>query len=290
LKINGKIYPSGAQIVKYKKGLLAELHSIADNLLVNFEKITVKPEGDFFEIKSIRLSLYKSWAASIDEGWTRWVLEQYEFPFQSLFNEDIQQGRLGKKIDVLILPDMAESTIVKGVSEKNIPLEYAGGIGELGINNIKKFVENGGALITLNSAADFAIKHFSLAIDDSSKKLERKEFFVPGSILKARIDNTHPVGFGFEKEASVFFHNSPIFKVGIGKTIVSYPEVNPLLSGWLTGEKYLSNKSAIVEVPYGKGKIILIGFPAMYRGQAHGTFRFLFNAIYYGNAKVIKFQ
>ncbi len=289
-KINGKTYSSGIKIVKQKKGLLNVLLEIMNDLYINFEPIPVKPKIEALELKPIRLGLYKSWSASMDEGWTRWVLEQNEIPFKSLLNNDIRKGNLRKKFDVLLLPDLAERTIVKGISEKYISLDYAGGIGDEGIKNIKKFVENGGTLITLNSAAAFPIRHFKLAVHDSSRKLDRKKFFIPGSILKANVDNTHPIAFGYEKETAIFFRRSPVFELEQGKSVVSYPNENPLLSGWVNGEKYLFNKSAIVEVQFGKGKIILIGFPTIYRGQSHNTFRFLFNSIYYGAAKSIKLK
>ena len=287
-KIDGTTYPSGTKIIKQKKGLLADLTTIARELHVNFKGVTAKPKIKAFELKPVRLGLYKSWSASMDEGWTRWVLEQYELPFKSILNGDIRKGDFRKQLDVLLFPDIAERTIVNGISEKEIPSEYAGGIGNEGIENIKKFVENGGTIITLNSAAGFPIQHFELAIQDSSRKFKRKEFFIPGSILKAKVDKTHPIAFGFEKETAIFFRRSPVFDANQGKVVVSYPAENPLLSGWVNGEKHLFNKAAIVDVQFGKGKIILIGFPALYRAQSHNTFRFLFNSIYYGAAKSIK--
>jgi hypothetical protein len=287
-EIDGRIYPAGTNIIKQQQRLLADLSTNVNDLYVNFEKINIRPKIAAFKLKPVRLGLYKSWSASMDEGWTRWVLEQYEMPFTSIKNDDIRKGDFRKKLDVLIFPDISERTIVNGISEEYIPPEYSGGIGNEGIEHIKKFVKNGGTIITLNSAAGFPIRHFNLAIQDSSKKLKRKEFFIPGSILKTNVDNTHPIAFGYQKETAIFFRRSPVFDVNQGKVVLSYPAENPLLSGWVNGEKHLFNKAAIVDVQFGRGKIILIGFPALYRGQAHNTFRFLFNSIYYGAAKSIK--
>jgi hypothetical protein len=287
-KIDGTTYPSGTKIVKQKKGLLPDLTTIARQLHVNFKGVIAKPKIKALKLKPVRLGLFKNWSASMDEGWTRWVLEQYELPFKSFLNDDIRKGDFRKQIDVLIFPDISERIIVSGISKGYIPAGYSGGIGNEGIENIKKFVENGGTIITLNSAAGFPIRHFNLAIQDSCKKLKRKEFFIPGSILKAKVDKNHPIAFGYENETAIFFRRSPVFDVNQGKVVVSYPDENPLLSGWVNGEKHLFNKAAIVDVRFGKGKIILIGFPALYRGQAHNTFRFLFNSIYYGAAKSIK--
>lgn len=222
----------------------------------------------------------------MDEGWTRWVLEQFEFPYQSVFDNDIRRGSLDRNFDVILFADMNDRTIVQGNSKEYMPLEYCDGISDEGVKNIKEFIEKGGTIITLNSSADFAIKRFNLDVKNSVEEIDRKEFFVPGSILKVLNKTDHPIAYGYENEAAVFFRRSPAFDVKQGISVVKYPDTNPLLSGWINGEKYLSNKSAIVDVPFGKGKIILIGFPAQYRAQSHGTFRFLFNAIYYSVAKI----
>ncbi|MBN2088005.1 hypothetical protein JW964_00240, partial [candidate division KSB1 bacterium] len=282
----GKFFPAGTMMVKNEKDLTADLEKIIKELYIQFEGLKTNPGIKVYELKQLRLGLYKSWTASMDEGWTRWVLEQFEIPYQSLFDNDIRSGNLNKNFDVLLFADMDDRTIVNGNSKEYMPPEYCGGIGEDGVKNIKQFIEKGGTLITLNSSADFAIKRFNLAVKNSVNGINRREFFIPGSILKVQNKTDHPIAYGYETEAAVFFRRSPAFDVQQGTSVVKYPDANPLLSGWVNGEKYLSNKSAIVDVPFGKGKIILIGFPAQYRGQSHGTFRYLSNAIYYGAAKL----
>jgi hypothetical protein len=216
----------------------------------------------------------------MNEGWTRWVLEQYEVPFKSLFDEEIRKGRLNDNLDVVIIPDLGEAAIVKGLPESAVPPEYAGGIGEVGLKNLITFVKNGGTLITLNGGADFAIKHFHLGVENGVRGLNRREFFIPGSLLKALNDSSHPIAYGYERDSALFFRRSPAFVAHEGRSVVKYPS-EPLLSGWSTGDDHLIDKAAVVDVPYEKGKVVLIGFPVVYRGQAHGTFRYLFNAIYY---------
>jgi hypothetical protein len=282
----GKIYPAGTMIVKNTNGLATELRAVVKDLHVQFEGLQSNPKIKIYKLKLPRLALYKSWIALIDEGWTRWVLEQFEFSYQSVFDNDIRNGTLDQNFDVILFPDVAELAIMQGNSDRVMPPEYCGGIGEEGVKNIKAFVEQGGTIITLNSSANFAIKQFNLDVTNSVDKIVRKDFFIPGSILKVQNKTVHPIAYGFQDEAAIFFRRSPVFEVKLGTSVVTYPESNPLLSGWINGEKYLFNKSAIVDVPYGKGKIILIGFPAQYRGQSHGTFRYLFNAIYYGKAEV----
>ena len=279
-------YPPGTMIVKREKGLDQYLQSIVKDLHVQFKALNEKPEIDAYELQPVKLGLYKSWTASMDEGWTRWVLEQFEIPYQSVFDNDIRNGNLNKNFDVLLFADMGDRTIVNGNSKHTMPPEYCDGIGEEGVKNIKEFIEKGGTMITLNSSADFAIKRFNIDVKNCVTEINRREFFVPGSILKVLNKTDHPIAYGYENEAAVFFRRSPVFEVKQGTSVVKYPDEKPLMSGWINGEKYLFNKSAIVDVPYGNGKIILIGFPAQYRAQSHGTFRFLFNAIYYGAAEL----
>ncbi|MFB0566936.1 MAG: M14 metallopeptidase family protein [Candidatus Aminicenantaceae bacterium] len=283
-RLSDKMYPPGTMIVTQKEGLKKDLESIVEDLYIHFEGLKSNPGINVYGLKPVKLGLYKSWTASMDEGWTRWVLEQYDFPYKNIYNKDLRGGNLNKEFDVIIFPDMRENIIVNGIQEGTVPPEYCGGIGEVGVKHIKEFIKKGGTLITINSASDFPMKQFYLSIENSVADVDRKSFFVPGSILKVLNDNNHPIAYGYEEDGAVFFRRSPVFAVRKGRSVVRYPIHNPLLSGWVNGEEYLHNKSAIVDIPYGEGKIILIGFPVLYRGQSHSTFRYLFNAIYYGAA------
>ncbi len=280
----GRTFPCGTMIVKQKTGLRDELHEAAQDLLVEFIGLDAEPSCSQYRLKNTRLGVYQSWTASMDEGWTRFVLEQHEFPYETLHDDDIRAGKLNKKVDVILLPSMNNRTIVEGVSEEDIPPQYAGGIGEVGVKNIRDFVENGGTLITLNSASDFVLQSLHVGVEDKTEGLEREDFFIPGSLLKVLNDNTHPVAYGYGRDAAVFFRRSPVFEVHEGRSIVTYPP-HALMSGWVNGEEHLTHRSALAEVPYGEGKVILIGFPAQYRAQSHGSFRYLFNAIHYGAAQ-----
>ncbi len=282
---NGKTYDEGTMIVQNREGLLDDIQSIVQELWVCFDGLWADPKVKTYILKEPRVGLYKSWTASMDEGWTRWVLEQYEIPHMSVFDEEIRKGNLNDIFDVIIIPDLGENAIIKGVPETAIPSEYAGGIGEVGLQNLIDFVKNGGTVITLNGGADFAIKHFHLGVENGVRGLNRREFFIPGSILEVLNDNSHPIAYGFERGTALFYRTSPAFVAHEGHCVVKYP-TETLLSGWSTGDQHLIDKAAIVDVPFGKGKVILIGFPVVYRGQSHGTFRYLFNAIYYGSAKL----
>ena len=285
--IDGRTIPPGTMIVSQKPGLFQDMEAIIGDLYVQFEALTNPPDASAYKLKPVRLGLYKSWTASMDEGWTRWVLEQHEFPYESVFDKDIREGHLNDRYDVILFPDSRESQIIQGLSEKEVPPEYAGGIGEAGIEEIRTFVQNGGTLITLNSSSEFPIKHLYLTVENCAADLDRMAFFIPGSILRVINDPGHPIAYGYDRISEIFFRRSPVFSASEGTSVVRYPTHEPLLSGWANGDNHLFNKSAIVDVPYGQGKIILIGFPAQYRAQSQGSFRYVFNAIFYGAAVFI---
>ncbi|MGB2906484.1 MAG: M14 metallopeptidase family protein [Candidatus Aminicenantaceae bacterium] len=279
----GRTFPAGTMLVDHAHALLTELNGIVQDLHVNFTALPAEPGVPVYRINPPRLGVYLSWTASMDEGWTRFVLEQFEFPYQSVTNSQIRKGGLGNDFDVILFPDMTNSTIVNGLSAGSLPEKYTGGIGEVGVKNIRSFIQGGGALITLNSAADFALKSLNLGVEDVAAGKRRQEFFIPGSLLKVIPDTTHPIAFGYDRDTAVFFRRSPVFSASEGHSVLRYP-AHTLESGWVTGEELLFNRSALLDVPFGKGRVILIGFPAQYRSQSHGSFRFLFNAIFYGAA------
>ena len=280
----GRDYAPGTMMVASRSGLRTDLENLTKSLFVRFTALAARPQVRVLTLNPVRLGLYKSWTASMDEGWTRWVLEQFELPYTSVYDKDIREGRLYEKFDVLILPDMNEGSIIQGLPKNAAPPEYTGGIGEVGTANIEKFVKAGGTLITLNQGAQFALNRLHLGVTDVVRRVPRGSFYVPGSILKGLNRPGHPVTFGFGRDAAMFFRRSPVFSVNEGTAVVDYPS-SSFLSGWINGEEYLSGGSAIVDVPYEKGRVILIGFPVLYRGQSHGTFRYLFNAVYYGGSK-----
>ena len=165
-----------------------------------------------------------------------------------------------------------------------MPEEYTGGIGKEGVASLRKFVEDGGTLVFLNRSSDFAIEQFKLPIKDVTDGIPRKDFYIPGSILRTEVDTNHPIAKGMPKASIAWFEGSPTFEV-LDKTnieiIAKYPD-NPkevLLSGWALGTEKIAGKAALVSVKIGKGKIVLFGFRPQYRGQSLATFPLLFNAI-----------
>jgi len=227
-----------------------------------------------------RVGLYKGFTASMDEGWTRFVFDTFQVPFKSVSDREIRNNNL--KFDAIILPADSENTIVDGLKAENYPKEYTGGITAQGVENLKKFVENGGKLICFDDSCELIIKRFNLPMKNVLKDLKRSEFYCPGSILQLDVDNTNPLAKTFGKQTAAYFINSSAFEISDAskiKSVATYANSNALLSGWLLGEKYLNGKTALAETDYGKGKIVLFAFRPQHRGQTFGTFPFIFNAL-----------
>jgi len=169
-----------------------------------------------------------------------------------------------------------------------MPPEYVGGIQDAGVDNLKRFVENGGTLIAMDAACGLPIEKFHLPVADITKKLKPDEFFASGLLLNVALDQNHPVAFGMPEETAGFYAQSPVFQTWASsedksevKIIGKYPKENIMLSGWMLGEQFLQNKAAVLEVQMDKGRIILLGFDVQHRGQTAATFKLLFNSIFY---------
>ncbi len=247
----------------------------------------------FTQLLPPRLGLYKPWTANIDEGWTRWVLETHNFTYHTITNAEMRAGNLAARYDAIILPDMDANGILNGHAPGKLPPEYVGGIGIEGLANLRTFIEEGGNLICLNRATELPMKYFGLSENGIVNVVEQKNaskedtFFCPGSLLRVRIDTRHPIGYGLERDTAIFFKFGPVFdgRQGAAKQLATYPEFNPLMSGWLEGEKRIRQKAALLETSIGEGRVILFGFKPQHRGQSVGTFKLLFNALYYSSLK-----
>ncbi len=292
----GRRYPAGTFIVS-GSGVGSQIETLAAELHLQVQAGNAPSET--LPLESLRLGLYKPWVANMDEGWTRWILEQWGFPYTTLQDAEIRNGRLGEKYDVIVLTNVPSRTIVRGHEEGTVPSQYAGGIGENGLAALFEFVRDGGTLITFNASSNLPIDHFKVPLRDVSGDYAPTEFFLPSAILKVEVDNTHPIAYGMEETANVLIYGSPVFEqLGIDETspdgehaylpdlnvVARYPNANPFMSGRLIGDHVLHNKPALVEVEYGKGRMILFGFRPQNRAQTHGTFKLFFNALYYGPA------
>lgn len=228
-----------------------------------------------------RIGLYKPFTSSMDEGWTRLVLDLHQIPFRSISNNDLRQDRLSD-LDVIVLAADSENAIFRGLSAERYPEEFAGGIGDTGVENLKKFVENGGKLVCFDDSCELAVRRFNLPLRNVVAGMRRNEFYNPGSIVKLSVDTRHPLGRGTPEETPAYFSSSSAFEIAAGarvSVVARYAEKDALMSGWMLGEKHINGKAALVEVPYGKGKIVMFAFRPQHRGQTWGTFPFIFNAL-----------
>jgi len=287
-------YPQGTFIIPYREDIDASIQSLSDEFDVPIygtnEPIPVKGS----KVLIPRLGLYQPWLASMDEGWTRLVLDTFGFPYHSLHNEDIKKGKLEAKFDAIIIPDISVTTIVDGkwrreeeeplIGTAERPAKYQGGIDKKGIETLKRFVREGGTLITFGNASNFAIEKLRVPAVNVLKEIDRKEFYAPGSILRIELDNTQPLAYGMPQSVAIRSVNSPAFRllpyIRESRAIGYYVDENPLLSGWLIGHEKLAGMTALAEIPVERGRVIMFGFKVQSRAQTHGTFKLLFNAIY----------
>ena len=237
------------------------------------------------EVTRPRVGLYRPFSPSMDEGWTRWLLEQYGFDFVNVRDADFSADSLGERFDVIVLAENGRRSIVEGFPEGTVPPRYAGGLGASGVRALDAFVRGGGTLVCLNRASTFAIDELNLPVKDVVAELERDQFFASGSILEVVVDGAHPVMAGMPERGKIFFSRSPVFTTEEsfeGSAIAKYQQAgSPLLSGYLLGADHLHGYAAALDVVHGEGRVVLIGFRPQWRGQPFGTFRVLFNSVLY---------
>ena len=289
------IIKNSSQVQKALPGLLEKWHLLAYGV----ENIEDIPKSS---LKNQRVALYQSWRSNMDEGWTRYVLDDINIPFTTLHNKDFKGTKkkkvnLKEKYDVIVIASESPEIIKTGKPSPDspyaryyteMPPEYEGGIDKEGVDALKEFVEQGGILVTLNEACSLIFKEFKVPARNAIEKVTRTKFFCPTSLLKLNVDNATPIGYGMPEETSAMFSDSLAMSTWVPqsgdwdrKVVASYPKDNILLSGWLLGEDVIARKAAVVDAKYKKGHIVLIGVCCQHRAQSHGTYKFLLNALLY---------
>ncbi len=289
------------------KGVLDKL--AADKGLV-FEAVAAKPEGEAIKLKPVRIGLWDEVGGSMPSGWTRWIFEQFEFPYEVVYPPTLDAGDLGSKFDVLVfvtggIPDgqVGRGEGGGGFGPRGpLPVEWQPRAGRVSVDKtvpqLKKFLETGGTILTVGSSTALA-RQIGLPVMDAlvertaagtERHLPREKFYVPGSVMRVAVDNTNPLAWGMEKDVDVFFNNSPVFRFGPDaqqkkvSAVAWFDSPKALRSGWAWGQQYLDGGVAVAEASVGEGKLFLFGPEITNRAQPHGTFKLLFNAIYYGSA------
>ncbi len=309
LSVDGQSYPEGAVYVPSTSSAVPIIRTAAAELGLTFTGLDSVPPDALLELKPVRVGLWDEYGGSIPSGWVRWIFDQYEIPYKVVYQKELDAGKLRDDFDVLVFVDGAipESDRATGgrfgrqPDADDIPAQYRDRLGRISVArtvpNLRDFLRAGGTVVTIGSSTVLA-KHLGLPITDALVKegtdtpLPREQFFIPGSVLEVSVDNADPLAYGVPDSVAVLFSHSPAFRIHADsadstsavKRVAWYSSAAPLRSGWAWGQKYLNQAVAIAEARVGKGKLFLFGPEITFRGQPHGTFPFLFNAIYYGPA------
>jgi len=251
--------------------------------------LEARPNERTYRMQAQRIGVYQPWVPSMDEGWTRLVLERFHLPYTTLHNADIRSGGLKQRVDAVLIPSIETKTLREGYAPDETAPAYVGGLGQEGVEALSRFVAEGGTLVCLEDSCPFAIEALELPVTNVLKGLAGSAFYGPGSIVRLRLEPgaraLTPLALGVPDELSACFDRSLAFEPDAAKgavAVVRYAASDVLQSGWLLGPEKLQNRAAVVEVPRGKGRVILFAFPPQHRGQTHGTFRLLFNALLRG--------
>jgi len=260
------------------------------NLVTGDFSLGFKPTGATMEkVSQPRIALYKSWVAAMDEGWTRWLLEQFGFAYTNVTDQDIQAGNLKAKFDVLVFPDQQSATMANGHRAGAMPPEYVGGLGAKGAAAIRQFVEAGGNLIFFNHASDYASDVLKIGPKNTLKEVSNREFYSPGSLLNVKLDPKSPLALGLPSDIAIWSEGSPAWAASSDAAPVArYVDRQVLASGWLLGESYLVGKSALLDVPVGQGHAFLFGMRPQYRAQSYQAFKLFFNALVYPKTVAVR--
>jgi hypothetical protein len=315
---------AGTFYVAAKPTTRALVEKAASDLGVSFEAASTAPTGTVAHLKAPRIGLFDTYGGGMPSGWTRLILENFEFPYEVVYPPDLAKGGLREKFDVLVfngagLQPAGEGRGGRGgggggfgegggrgggragFTPKPIPDEFARRQGQVSaqtLAQVKQFVEDGGALIVIDTAAAGAVQLFGLPLAnhliENNNPLPREKFYVPGAVLRVAIDETNPLAHGLGKELDVFYENNPVFKLaadakGIRK-VAWFADKAPLRSGWAWGQQYLENGVAMVETTAGKGRLFLFSPEILFRSQPHSNYKLFFNGLYLSVAPSIVAQ
>jgi hypothetical protein len=268
------------------------LEAGAKQLGVRVHGESAMPAGDAMKIRPVRIGLYDTYGGLAPAGWTRWLLEQFEFPFEVVYPKALDAGDIASHFDVLLFTDLAwpgngGSTPLR---PEEIPLEYRERMGRITrehtIPELRKFAESGGEVIAIGGSARLG-EVLGLPVRNELADLTNDKFYIPGSLLRVKVDNTNPLAFGMPREVDVFYDNNPAFWLTgtMAVPVAGFEGKDVLDSGWAWGQEHLDGLTAVVDGTLGEGRVVLLGPEVAFRAQPHGTFKFLFNAIYYAGAK-----
>jgi hypothetical protein len=239
------------------------------------------PGRNLMKLDRPRIGLYRSHMPTMDEGWTRWLFEQFGFAYRNIANAEIQAGGLRQKYDAIVFPDQTSSSITEGFKRGAMPDEYTGGVDETGAAHLKEFATEGGTLVFLNHSTEYAVDVLGVPVKNIVRGLPDRDYYVPGSLLNVTLERD-PLTWGVPEEIAIWAEASPAWDVPSGgrdRVLARYTKSNVLASGWLLGAKHIEGRAALVESPIGNGRVVLFGMRPQYRAQSYQTFLLFFNSL-----------
>jgi hypothetical protein len=306
---DGEDLGTGAIWVPASPAAAQVLEAGAKELGITVHAVATAPTGAALKLKPIRVGLYDQYGGLMPSGWTRWILETYEFPATIVRPQMLDAGNLKSQFDVLIFTDgAAHFGSARGgfethqPSPDSIPEQYRSWLGTITadktIPQLKAFVEAGGSIVTIGSSTSMA-RLLGVPVDNyltemgpngKPRPLSPEKFYIPGSVMKVSINNNDPLAYGMPQTVDVDFDHSPVFRLDPDAQLKHAAPVawfsgpRTLQSGWAWGQQYLDGGTAILDSSVGAGKVFVLGPEVAFRGQAQGTYKFLFNSLYYGSA------
>ena len=314
MTVNGRTWPAGTMYIPEGSGTTRLVQQLASEFGLSFQGVQSEPLGDALRMQAVRIGLWDRYGGSMPSGWTRWLFEEFEFPFDVVYPETLDAGNLKSQFDVLVFvtgaiprppsADTADSGDGFGGGDPDrasIPADFRSWLGSVTLDRtvpqLNQFLEDGGTIVTIGSSTAMAyhagVPVENYLVDHDGRPLSRNDYYMPGSVHRVRVDNTQPVAWGMGENADVFFNNSPVFKLMPGaesngvKRLAWFDSNEPLRSGWAWGQHYLAAGTAMVEADVGAGKLYLFGPEILNRGQTHGTFKLFFNGVLLSGAEKV---
>ncbi len=318
-EIGEQSFDAGSMIIPVE-GASDKLHKAMQSIATTFglevmscEKV---PDVKTHELDIPRIAIFHTWRSAQDDGWVRLAFDQLGIPYAMIHKDHLRKGNLKEKYDVIVFSNARGrkgADIVNGIDpEHRGPLafvkskefkhlgtpdsceDFTGGMGIEGVTNLQEFAQQGGLLIMLHNpvrvAVDYGLVRDINILNTSSK------FYNPGSLLKGEIVNEkHPIIYGYDKEMPIYRNPSgPLLTIDKEKekfVVLRYiKEGDVCLSGIVKNDKEIKGKPAIIDMPVGKGHIVMFTFNPFWRDLSHGNYMFVFNAILNYNDLDIDFK
>jgi hypothetical protein len=309
VEAGGRAYPAGTIYIDAKPTTAPALQKLAEEIGLSFEGISARPSGEALRLKKQRIGVVDVYGGSMPSGWIQWICGQYGFPYEVVYPQEVDAGNLGARYDVLIvedgiIPEPGRGEAGRGgqPDPESIPAEHRNKLGAITeaktIPQLRQFLMDGGTILAIGRSSGLGqmlgLPLTNALVDgNTGKPLPPEQFYIPGAVLQARVDPLHPLAYGLPEKLDVFYNNNPVYRLkgasGVRK-VAWFDSDKPLRSGWAWGQEHLNGGVSVVEAEVGKGKLFMYGTLVAFRAHPHGTFKLLFNGIYYGNAAPAQFE